>query len=312
MSTIGSAATASVVHRSLVGRRVDVAGTVFQLLLLGSLLFTLAILAILLADVLQRGAPLIANRGADFFTAQLSSDPATTGIGQGLFGTAVIALLVAVVAFPIGIAAAVYLEEYAQDSRLTRIVTVNIRNLAGVPSVVYGLLGLAVFVAALRTLGVGNGRNLISAAVTLGVLVLPIVIITAAEALRAVPLAIREAGYGVGSSRWEVTRKLVLPAATPGILTGTVLALSRAMGETAPIIVAGGVLGTFSTPSDASVLDRLAGSYSTLPLIVFDWSRRPQGDFRELAAAAIVVLLGVTLLANAIAIFLRYRYERSW
>jgi phosphate transport system permease protein len=219
---------------------------------------------------------------------------------------------VPLVAFPLGIATAVYLEEYAPDNRLTRIITVNIRNLAGVPSVVYGLLGLSVFVATLDGFGLGNGRNLLAAMLTLGVLVLPIVIITSSEALRAVPDAIREAGYGVGASRWEVTAKLVMPAALPGILTGTVLALARALGETAPLILIGGVIGGFSTPSDASIVDQLSGPFTALPLTVFQWSKLPQEEFRQLAAAAIVALLIVTLLANAIAVVLRNRYERAW
>ena len=143
-------------------------------------------------------------------------------------------------------------------------------------------------------------------------LVLPIVIITSAEALRAVPNTIREAGFGVGASRWEVTRKLVLPAAAPGILTGTVLALARALGETAPLLVIGAVLGAFSTPSDASVGDLLSDRYTALPVTVFQWSKQPQDEFRALAAAAIVVLLIVTLFANTVAILLRNRFERTW
>jgi phosphate transport system permease protein len=195
---------------------------------------------------------------------------------------------------------------------VSRFITINIRNLAGVPSVVYGLLGLTVFVAFFAAIGAGNGRNLLAAMATLGALVLPIVIITTSEALRAVPSTIREAGYGVGASRWEVTGRLVLPAAVPGILTGTVLALARALGETAPLILIGGVIGGFSTPSDATIIDRLIGPFTALPLTVFQWSKQPQEEFRALAAAAIVVLLVVTLLANAIAVILRNRYERTW
>jgi phosphate transport system permease protein len=153
---------------------------------------------------------------------------------------------------------------------------------------------------------------MLAAMVTLGVLVLPIVIITSAEALRSVPTTLREAGYGVGASRWEVTRKLVLPAAVPGILTGTVLALARALGETAPLLLVGAVLGGFSTPADATIPDRLAGSYTALPVTIFQWSKQPQDEFRELAAAAIVVLLVVTLFANAVAVLLRNRYEQRW
>lgn len=314
MSTIGSSATATsgAVRHSLRATRPDVRGAAFQVLLLLSLLFSLVVLAALVADVLMRAMPVFSERGLDFFTSPLSANPAQAGIAQGLVGTFIIAILVALFAFPLGIATAVYLEEYAGDSVLARFITVNIRNLAGVPSVVYGLLGLTVFVAALAAAGAGNGRNLLAAMLTLGVLVLPIVIITSSEALRAVPNTIREAGYGVGASRWEVTGKLVLPAAVPGILTGTVLALARALGETAPLILIGGVIGGFSTPDDASIIDRLTGAYTALPLTVFQWSKQPQEEFRALAAAAIVVLLVVTLLANAIAVILRNRYERTW
>ena len=312
MSTIGSTATAGSVALSLRRTRPDIAGTVFQVLLLLSLLFSLAVLAVLITDVLVTAMPVFQSRGVDFLTSPLSSDPSKAGIVQGLFGTFMIAILVSIFAFPIGIATAIYLEEYAPDNPLTRFINVNIRNLAGVPSVVYGLLGLTVFVAFFAAVGAGSGRNLLAAMTTLGVLVLPIVIITSSEALRAVPNAIREAGYGVGASRWEVTSKLVLPAAVPGILTGTVLALARALGETAPLLLIGGVVGGFSTPTGASIVQQLTGSFTALPLTVFQWSKQPQEEFRALAAAAIVVLLVVTLMANAIAIVLRNRYERTW
>ena len=312
MSTIGSAsgATAASVQARLTGRRRDTTGTVFQVLLLLSLLFSLAVLMVLVVDVLTKAVPVFAERGLGFLTSPLSSNPAKAGVGQGIVGTAVLASLVALVAFPIGLMTAIYLEEYASDSRFTRFIQINIRNLAGVPSVVYGLLGLSVFVALFDSVdGNGNGRNILAGGATLAVLVLPIVIITSIEALRAVPNSIREAGYGVGASRWEVTRQLVLPTATPGVLTGTVLALSRALGETAPLILAGAVLGSFSGLSLGTLF---TGSYTALPMIVYDWSRKPQDAFRENAAAAIVVLLAITLFANAIAILLRNRYEKNW
>jgi phosphate transport system permease protein len=312
MTTIGSAATAGAIRRSLSSTRPDVWGAVFYALLLVSLVFSLAVLAVLLVDVLARAIPVFESRGASFLTSPLSSDPSRAGIGQGLVGTLTLAVAVPLITFPVGVAAAVYLEEYAPDNRITRFIALNIRNLAGVPSVVYGLLGLTIFVALFRTLGVGNGRNLLAATLTLGVLVLPIVIITSAEALRAVPMALREAGYGVGASRWEVTRKLVLPAAAPGILTGTVLALARALGETAPLLLVGAVLGGFSSPDGRSVIEFLGDAYTALPVTVFQWSKQPQEEFRQLAAAAIVVLLAVTLFANAVAILLRNRFERTW
>jgi phosphate transport system permease protein len=312
MSTIGSAATATSasVRASLTGSRRDVSGLVFQVVLLASLLFSLAILFILLADVMSKAMPVFATRGTEFLTAPLSSNPASAGVGQGIIGTAILGVIVSLVAFPFGIATAVYLEEYAGDTKVTRFIQVNIRNLAGVPSVVYGLLGLSVFVALFGAITDTNGRNVLAGGATLAVLVLPIVVITSIEALRAVPNTIREAGYGVGASRWEVTRSLVLPSASPGVLTGVVLALSRALGETAPLILVGAIMGSFSGGS--SIADLFTGSFTALPVIVYDWSRKPQDEFRALAAAAIVVLLVITLLANAVAILLRNRYERTW
>jgi phosphate transport system permease protein len=250
------------------------------------------------------------ERGTDVLTSPLSSRPTRAGVLQGIVGTAMLAVIVSLLAFPIGILTAVYLEEYAPANRITRFIDVNIRNLAGVPSVVYGLLGLAMFVSLFQALGFGNGRNVLSGGLTLAVLILPLVIITSAEAIRAVPSAIREAGYGIGASRWQVVRTLILPSAAPGILTGTVLALSRALGETAPLILAGAVLGSFST--GGSLADLFGGPYTALPIIVFDWARKPQDEFRALTSAAILVLLAVTILANAVAIVLRNRFDRRW
>jgi phosphate transport system permease protein len=310
-ATPRASATSTAVGRSLVGRTVPVGGILFEILLLLGLLFALAVLAVLVVDVVARSLPVFSERGADFLTSPLSTRPTAAGVAQGIVGTLLIAGGVAILAFPIGIMTAVYLEEYAEDTRLTRLITVNIRNLAGVPSVVYGLLGLAVFVPLVATLSGGTGRNVVTASITLAVLVLPIVIITASEALRAVPRTLREAGYGVGASRWEVIRQLVLPAALPGILTGTVLSLSRALGETAPLIIIG-ASSTFFSTGDQSFIESLFGSFTALPMIVFGWSTRPQEEFRALTAAAIVVLLVVTLFANAIAIVMRNKYERTW
>jgi phosphate transport system permease protein len=303
-----TASAAPVERASLRSSGVDWRGMAFQAVLLLALLFSLAVLFTLLVDVVSRAVLVLAERGTDFLSSPTSSRASRAGVAQGIFGTLMMAVFVAVFAFPIGIMTAIYLEEYAPQNRLTRFIDINIRNLAGVPSVVYGLLGLSIFVIALQ--GVTAGRTMIAGGLTLAVLVLPIVIITSAESIRAVPRGLREAGYGVGASRWDVTRSLVLPAAAPGILTGTVLALSRALGETAPLILVGAVLGGFSTGSK-DLAEQIFGRYTTLPVTVFDWARRPQADFRELTAAAIVVLLVVTLFANAIAIILRNRFERS-
>ena len=297
--------------RTLAGRGRDWRGLLFEGVLLVSLLVSLLVLVTLLLDQASRGLPVLLDRGTDFLTAPLSSNPAKAGVGQGIIGSFLVCLLVALIAFPIGITTAVYLEEYAADSRLTRAVSLNIRNLAGVPSIVFGLLALTIYVAAFDALGFpNNGRNLIAGALALASLVLPIVIITAAEAIRAVPSTIREAGYGVGASRWQVTRKLVLPSAFAGILTGTILSISRALGETAPLLLAGAVLGSFS--SGGGVAELFTGPYTVLPMVVYSWAGRPQAEFRELTSAAILVLLAVTLLANGIAILLRNRYEQKW
>ncbi len=303
--------TTGAVTRTLAGHGPDWRGLVFASLLLGSLVLTLAILVALLVDQLSRGLPVYEARGLDFLTSGLSSNPAKAGIGQGIIGSVLMGLLVSLLCFPLGILTAVYLEEYAPDNRVTRVINVNIRNLAGVPSIVYGLLGLTVFVAFFAFLGFpNNGRNIVAGSATLTALILPIVIITSAEALRAVPRTLREGGYGVGASRWQVTRRLVLPAARSGILTGTILALARALGETAPLLLAGAVLGTFSTAGGLDAL--LAGPYTVLPMTVYDWSRKPQEEFRELTSAAIIALLMITLFFNALAIFLRNRYAKQW
>ena len=296
--------------RSVRSKGVDVAGLVFAGALLFALLFSLAILAVLVGTQLSRALPVFTERGLDFLTSDLSSNPANAGVAQGLIGTALLVMIVALAAFPIGILTAIYLEEYSADNKFARFIDINIRNLAGVPSVVYGILGLTVFVALFASLGDGNGKTVITGGLTLAVLILPLVIITSAEAIRAVPSTIREAGYGIGASRWQVVRKLVLPSATPGILTGTVLALSRALGETAPLILVGAVLGSFS--AGHSLADLFTGPYSALPVIVYDWARKPQADFRALTSAAIIVLLAVTVIANAFAILLRNRYDRRW
>jgi phosphate transport system permease protein len=309
MSTATSVA-AGTVTASLRRQRLDVAGWVFSAILLICLLFSLALLILLVSDQLMRGLPVFAERGATVLANPLSSSPARAGLIQGLIGSALLAVIVALTAFPIGILTAVYLEEYASGGRFSRFIDVNIRNLSGVPSVVYGLLGLAVFVALMSNVGNSNGANILTGGLTLAVLILPLVIITSAEAIRAVPNAIREAGFGIGASRWQVVRKLVLPAATPGILTGTVLALSRALGETAPLILVGAVLGSFS--QGRSIQDLFLGSYTALPVIVFDWARKPQEEFRALTSAAIIVLLLVTVIANAFAIILRNPYDRRW
>lgn len=309
---VQSQAAPEVVRRSLVGKRLSVGEIAFQGTLLVSLLMSLFILLVLLGDVLRTGLPLLAERGTGFLNSGISSFNApTAGVYQGLVGSIMTIAVVLVVAIPLGVAAAVYLEEYAKDTRLNRFINVNIRNLAGVPSIVYGLLGLALFVELFR--GLTGGATMIAAGLTLAVLVLPIVIITSAEALRAVPQSIREGAYGVGATHWQVIRYHVLPPAMPGVMTGTVLSLARALGETAPVLLVGAVTG-FLASGNLSMLELLREprAYTTLPTVIFQYSTLPDAAFREVAAASIIVLLAVILTANAAAIILRNRYERKW
>lgn len=300
-------ATRAAVEAQLRSGRRDWTGIAVAIVLLLTLLTSLAVLFVLLADVMGRAMPVLTTRGLDFLTAPNSSNPEIAGVGQAIVGSIVLTLFVIAIALPIGITAAVYLEEYAGESRFARLVNTNIRNLAGVPAIVYGLLGLAVFVTA-----VGAGRSLIAGGMTLAILVLPIVVITTAEALRAVPLTIREAAFGVGATRSEVVTGHVLPYAMPGILTGVVLTLARAFGETAPLIMVGAITGVFRSPPQASIFDTLQGPFTALPTVIYSWAKQPQDEFRALTAAAIIVLLVVILAVNAGAILLRNRYDRRW
>jgi phosphate transport system permease protein len=308
-----TAVSAEVVRERISGRRVDVGGRIFEILLLLALLASLAVLLTLLFDVVSRGIGVYLERGVDFIVSPLSSDANEAGIGQGLFGSLALMVIVALTAFPIGIGAAIYLEEYAHDTAFTRFVTANIRNLAGVPSIVYGLLGLAVFVVALRAITGPNvqGRSILAGGLTLAIVVLPIVIITTSEALRAVPGGIREAAYGVGATRWQTVRSHVIPYAAPGILTGTILSMARAFGETAPLIMVGGAVSFLST-GDRGLVETLQGKYTTLPTSIYLWVQQPQRDFIELSAAGIIALLVTILLVNGLAIILRNRYARKW
>jgi phosphate transport system permease protein len=309
MSAIGAtAATRSTVERALKGQRRDVLGAVFQAGLLLSLLLSFVVLMTLLIDILRKAWPVLSERGAGFLTSGYSSIASRAGVGQALWGSAVLMLFVIVLAFPIGVGAAVYIEEYAADNRLTRFINANIRNLAGVPAIVYGILGIVIFVQFLSPLT--GGKTVLAGGLTLATLVLPIVIITAAEALRAVPWSLREAGYGVGATKWEVIRSHVLPNAAPGILTGTVLSLARALGETAPLILVGAILGFFVNPG--AFVEQLHGPYTSLPTLIYAWAKQPSTEFQQNTAAAIVVLMVVLLLMNSVAIILRNRYERKW
>lgn len=262
-----------------------------------AVLLPLGFLAVLLGDVIMDAAGRI---GWDFITGYPSRRAARAGILPALAGSLWLIGLTALLALPVGVGAALYLEEYAGRSRLAGLIEVNIANLAGVPSVIYGLLGLGLFVRAL-----GLGRSVLAGAATLALLVLPIVILSSREALRTVPLGLREACYALGSTRWQAIRRVVLPMAMPGILTGAILSLSRAMGETAPLIVVGALTYVTFLPNG------LDAPFTALPIQIFNWVSRPQREFLDNAAAGIVVLLATMLLLNALAIFLRYRMQRG-
>ena len=304
--SVGGSTAAAVTAGVSAGRR-DVKGKVIEGILIVALAGSLIILTVLIVDLLRRSWPIWTERPGDFLGGPLNSaNAAEAGVWQGIKGTIELAVIVAVVAIPLGTACAVYLEEYAGKSKLAAFTRLNVRNLAGVPSIVYGLLGLALFVQFF-----GLGSTVWAGGLALSALVLPIVIITASEALRAVPYSVREGAFGVGATRWETTRSHVLPAAAPGILTGVVLSLARAAGEAAPILLVGAATGLLRT-GDQSIWEQFGSSFTAMPVIIFSYARQPGEDFRELTAAASVVLLVLVLFMNALAIWLRNRYQRKW
>lgn len=278
-------------------RRRQMSSAAWSGLLIAATVAALGLLAVLLWDILGDGLGWV---DMNFITSLPSRKPENAGLKPALMGSIWIMGLTALITFPLGVGAAIYLEEFATKGKLSRIIELNIANLAGVPSIVYGLLGLAVFVDLIKL-----GPVVLAGALTLSLLVLPIVIIASREAIRAVPDSLRQGALALGATRLEATRSHVLPAAMPGILTGTILALSRAIGETAPLIVVGAV--TYITFSPDGVDSR----FTVLPLQIFDWASRPQADFQSLAAAGGIVLLALLLTMNAIAITLRNRFSRN-
>lgn len=284
-------------QRSWRETRRHAAGVIFATLTVLATTVSVAALVVLLGDILADGA---SSLTLDFLNRFASRFPERAGVKAALAGSIWILVLTAAIAFPVSLSAAIYLEEYAPRNWMTKLIQLNITNLAGVPSIVYGILGLTLFVRFL-----GLGRSILSGALTLSILILPVIITVAQEAIRAVPSSIREAAYGLGATRWQVVRGQVLPMAMPGILTGTILALSRAVGETAPLIMVGAVGFLAFTPQ--GVMDQ----FTVLPLQIYNWVSRPQEEFHQLAAAGILVLLGVLLTMNAAAIFLRNRFQRK-
>lgn len=260
-------------------------------------LFGLIMLGIFLSGIIRDG---ITRIDWDFLTNFPSRRAAKAGIYPAILGTLWILGLTLIIAVPIGIAAGIYLEEYGKRNRLASIIEVNIANLAGVPSIIYGLLGLEIFV---RILGMGS--SILAGACTLSLLVLPVIIVATREALKAVPGSLREASFGLGASKWQTIWYQVLPASAGGIVTGVILALSRAIGETAPLIVVGAA--TFITTAPKSPMD----DFTVLPMQIFNWVSRPQKEFLVNAAAGIIVLLAITFIMNGIALYLRNRWQKK-
>lgn len=273
-------------------------GLIFAGVLFASTLLGVIVLVTLLVDVALNGLPWLS---ADFIRASpVSAEASRIGIWPALLGSLALMGLTAAFAVPVGIGAAIWLEEYAVRAWWTRLIQININNLAGIPSVVYGILGLGLFV---YTMGFGN--SIVSAALTLALLVLPIIVISSQEAIRAIPNGLRESAFALGATRSQVIFSHVLPAAMPGVLTGVILALSRAVGETAPLVLVGASLAISFGP--AHLLD----DFTALPMLIFSWTEEPGADFQGVAAAAILVLMAMLLMMNLSAILLRNHFEKT-
>lgn len=273
---------------------------IFTVVVTAAAMVGVVVLAVLLVDVARDGSGMLSAGFLTSFPSQIF--PENGGIYPALVGSLWLLGLTFLISVPLGLGAAIYLEEYAEDTRINRIIEVNISNLAGVPSVIYGLLGLGIFVQLLAP--VTGGGSVLSGALTLSLLILPVIIVATREALRAIPRAIREGGYALGATKWEIIRSHLLPMALPGALTGIILALSRAIGEAAPLLVVGVAL--YQTYATAGPLD----GYMALPTQIYDWISRPQQIFQDSAAAGIVVIMAVLLVANSVAIVLRNKYQR--
>ncbi len=302
MSGISEAAVAGAVRtRFETGRSTKFWEVAFKACLVSCIVASLAVLVVLLAQVFTEG---VGSLSLNFLTDTPSRiDPSSSGIGPALAGTLWLMLVCAAFIIPVGVASAVYLEEYANRDRwFNRMVEVNIQNLAAVPSIVYGVLGLAFLVRGPLSLG----NVLLAGGLTLGLLVLPVLIVAGREAIRAVPPSIREGSMALGATKWQTIWKQVLPAALPGIATGAILSLSRAIGETAPLIVLGAFAFATSIPSG------IGDSITALPIVIFGWISEPQEEYKALAAAGIIVLMVILLAMNAVAVWLRNRYEKKW
>lgn len=273
------------------------ADAVFRYTALACTLFGLLVLAVLLVDIFSEG---MARINWDFFRNLPSRHAHRSGIMTALAGMISLLFLTIIIALPIGVLAGIYLQEYGRRNRFARFIEINIANLAGVPSVIYGILGLTLFVRMLRL-----GNSLLAGALTLALLILPIIIVATREAVRAVPGTLREASYGMGATKWQTTSRVVLPSALGGILTGIILAISRAIGETAPLLVIGALVYVPFIPEGPT------DQFTTLPIQIYNWTSRPQEAFIVNAAAGIIILLLITFLLNGIAIYIRNRWYQK-
>ncbi len=284
------------VQKRMGGRLVQ--NNIFRFIFFCATIFGLAVLAMLLYRILTQGLGWL---NIDFLQNYASRRPEQAGVKAALVGSLWLMAVVAPVSLFLGVGAALYLEEYAKKNKFNDFIKLNISNLAGVPSIVFGLLGLTIFVRELSL-----GRSILAAGLTMSLLILPVIVVAAQEAIRSVPKELREASFGMGATKWQTIYRVVLPAAIPGILTGSILALSRAVGETAPLVVVG--LPTFIAYLPAGVLD----TATVLPMQIYNWTSRPQADFQSVAAAGIIVLLTFLILMNSIAVFIRNKFQKRY
>lgn len=297
-ANIAADAAAARVRGHLAGRRHgSLLGGIFLVFIIAATMVGVIALAVVLITIFRNGLPYLDSM---LFTNAPSANPAKAGARPAIIASILVGIIVLLVALPLAVGTAVYLEEFAPKNRLVSLIELNIQNLAAVPSITYGILGLAFLVR-----GIGLGPILLAGALILALQMLPIVIIASREALRAVPDSVRQGGMALGATRWQVVRREVIPAAIPGISTGTILGMANAIGETAPLLMVGAATFVSFNPD-------LFSRYTVLPILIYQWIKLPQEMFQGLAAAAIIVLLGVLLSMNAIAIWLRSRYERKW
>lgn len=268
---------------------------IFHGILILSILFSLSILVVLFGGVIKDG---ISYLTPEFLFNYTSRIPSQAGVAAALAGSIWVIVITILIAFPLGVGTALYLEEYAPKNKLTSLIQVNINNLSGIPSVVYGIFGLTLFVRLL-----GLGRSIMAGSLTMALLILPLIIVSSQESLKTVPRELKEASYGLGVSKWDTITGVIIPYSMPGILTGTILAISRALGEAAPLLLVGGAAAIWFSPSSA--LDQ----FTTLPLQIYSWAGKPQAEFQNVASAGIILLLGLLILTNLTAILLRNKYQ---